>query len=171
MARQELANGDSGLSVRTKLNDMLREIYTDLVSGLTFLGILETGDSVTGSPSQGDFYIVENAATYGGIVCVQYDAIFYNGTGWEKLTGYGDGRLKETLARSSGAPATGDPLDLTIVTHDFTRTYSSAPTIILTKKCDWDIYLVSVSTTQVVIGVGGQGTSTEAEFDYEINVF
>jgi len=179
MARETLVNGETGLSIRNKLNAMMQEIYEDLIAGLNYLGALETGDSVTGSPAAGDYYLVVDS--YSGTPCYgqsdvttvqRHDMLIYNGSDWERLP-YGRSGLNETLLRSGGteAPTPGetDPAEITTITHSLTETYAAAPSVVLVPKCDWDMYISSVSTTQVVVAIGGSGTSDTV--DYEVLVF
>lgn len=109
MAKQTIADGETGLSIRTKLNEMFAELYG------------------------------------------------------------GEGGYKEKLTRSSGTPSTGDPASLTTITHTFVNSYSSAPDVILVPKSDWHVYIVSVNTTTVIVGVGAYGSGST--LDYDLVVF
>lgn len=75
------------------------------------------------------------------------------------------GVISEVLARSGGSPSSGDPAGLDTVTHSFVGSYSSAPYVIIINKCDWHIYISSVSTSQVVVGVGAYGSGTTLDYD------
>ena len=175
MARETLNNNETGLSVRTKLNSMFTELYLYMGSGLTFCGILNSGDSVTGSPAAGYFYFVNEAGTYGGQACVQFDALIYSGSAWALFEGFGGGKLVEVQERSDGTPATWDPLTLSEVVHTLTRTYDTAPEVQVVAKCDWLLYVKSVTlatgVVTVTVGVGSTGVAEEADFDYDLHVF
>jgi len=180
MARQVINNNDSGASVRSKLNSMTDELFNYILAGLTWKGVLNNGDSVTGSPSRGDFYYVNEAGTYGGVSCEQYDAIYYNGSSWQKLTNFGGGRLVEIQTYSDGTPspnpAPDDPLDLNTVTHTLSKTYVTTPKVSIASKCDWAFHRQSVTlaagTVTVVVGVGAYGSVADtSQLDYELQVF
>ena len=79
---------------------------------------------------------------------------------------YTYGFMKATIARSAGTPSTGDPASFDTVTHTITG-YTAAPKVILIPKCDWHVYISSVSNTTIVVGVGiGSGTT----LDYDLIV-
>jgi len=166
MSRTELVNGETGLSHRGKLNNMFEEIYDDLISGLTFLGILEDGDSVTGSPAQGNYYKIDEDGTYGGIACLGADELYYNGSAWQKMAGAAKA-YQELQTRSDGTPSDGDPSDDEI-SHTLTRNYTDTPQVFLQRESDWDIYVKSITnnagTVTVVIGIGASGSATTIDY-------
>lgn len=75
------------------------------------------------------------------------------------------GTIAEKLSRSGGSPSSGDPASLDTVTHSFAGSYSKAPIVVPINKCDWHIYISSVSTSQVVVGVGAYGSGTTLDYD------
>ena len=167
MARTTLSNGQTGKSILTQLNDMFLEIYRSLINGLTFQGVLNTGESVTSTPVRGNWYKIEDAGTYGLIVCSALDELYYNGAAWERLSG--PGLVQEVLAMSTGTPGDGDT-DNTIETHTLGRTYAAIPNVILSNKKDWDIHIQSTAINSgvvtVVVGIGGSGTAVTYDYDF-----
>jgi len=75
------------------------------------------------------------------------------------------GFFSEKLVRSGGTPSSGDPATLDEVTHTLVGSYTSTPVAILIPKCDWHIYISSVNTTTVVVGVGAYGSATTLDYD------
>jgi len=184
--RQDLVNGDTGLSIRSKINDNFEELYALSSSGLNYLGVLSVpGDGIpTSRPDgtdyvAGDYYLIEVAGDYSFVVCNQWDALILNqdGTTWEAFSGNVKGPREEIqystdLGKTISPVGQNDPLEITTITHSFTKTYSVIP------KCDlsctgafWGIYISSITITQVVIGCSGIGDATAATFDYKILVF
>jgi hypothetical protein len=85
----------------------------------------------------------------------------------ELYTGEGRG-FQEKLAYSGGTVSPGgetDPAVINTITHTFSGSYSSAPHVIIIPKCDWWIYISSVSTTQVVIASGSFGGASVLDYD------
>jgi len=172
MPREILANNDSAINARAKINNNFEEVYSDLINGLTYLGILDNGDTLKTSPDTGDYYIANYAKTYSGggksVAVLKYDAAFYNGSAWEVLDGAYIRGYKEAISYSSGTVAPvgeTDPLEITTVTHTFVRTYTTAPYVFVISKVDWLIYISSVSATQVVVGVGSSGGASTLDYD------
>jgi hypothetical protein len=88
--------------------------------------------------------------------------------------------VKETLHRSGGIPATGDPKDLfqaqtDIVHTSVLTTYLTVPVVVPVNKSDWPIFIKSVSLLNgivtITVGVGGMGSAIESDFDYDLNIF
>jgi len=77
---------------------------------------------------------------------------------------YTYGFMKATIARSAGTPSTGDPASFDTVTHTITG-YTNAPKVILIPKCDWHVYISSVSNTTIVVGVGSFGSGITLDYD------
>ena len=85
MSRQELVNGDAGLSFRNKANDNFEELYGFQSTGLLYLGILSVpGDGIPatrpggGSYEAGDYWLITVAGTYSTVACEQYDSLILN---------------------------------------------------------------------------------------------
>ena len=82
--------------------------------------------------------------------------------------GYGGGCVQK-LAFSGGTtaptPSATDPSLITTITHAFGVTYGTTPYVVPIPKCDWSIYVVSVSTTGCVIGCGSTGSATTLNYD------
>lgn len=77
---------------------------------------------------------------------------------------YAYGVFTEKIARSTGTPSTGDPAGLSTISHTITG-YTAAPVVIPIPKCDWHIYVSSVSSSEIVIGVGSYGSGTTLDYD------
>lgn len=174
MSRQPLYNGEPGFDIRTKLNEMFTEIYNDLIDGLNFLGVLNTGDSVTGTPNNGDYYEIGSADTYGSVACAKFDRLIYSAaaTAWQKVESRG-AYYREAhgiIARSAGTPSTGDPRDISEITHTITG-LGAEPEVIISQKCDWHMYIKSKSYNSgtgvmtVVVGVGSSGRDETVDYD------
>lgn len=78
---------------------------------------------------------------------------------------YTYGFLSEKQAFSAGSPGTGDPAGLDTNTHTLTGSYTSTPLAILIPKSDWHVYISSVNTTTVVVGIGAYGSGTTVDYD------
>jgi len=77
---------------------------------------------------------------------------------------YTYGFMKATIARSAGTPSTGDPASFDEVVHTITG-YTLAPKVILIPKCDWHVYISSVTNTTITVGVGSFGSGTTLDYD------
>lgn len=176
--RYVLANGESGADIRTKINNMFQEIYQDLISGLSFRGILTGSETVAGT-TQGYYYFVgqykTGANVYGSGLTTTVnigDGLFYNGSAWEVLTDCWNRGYAEKLTRADGLPAIGDPISIEEITHNFAGTYTVTPDVIPVNKSGVHIWVKSVSITEVVIGVGtGEAESDGSDFDYDLLVY
>ena len=78
---------------------------------------------------------------------------------------YTYGFMSEKQSFSDGSPGTGDPASLTTNTHTLTGSYTSTPIAILIPKSDWHVYISSVNTTTVVVGVGAYGSGSSLDYD------
>lgn len=88
--------------------------------------------------------------------------------------------LLESQQRSDGTPATGDPLDIFqaggTITHVFHEIYLFIPIVTVEPKSDWPVFVKAKPTVTdgiltVLVGIGGQGTAVEADFDYTVLVY
>jgi hypothetical protein len=167
MARQPVLNGDTKLTARTKWNDNIEELYDLVSSGVTFLGILNDEDSVTGAPSAGDYYKIAEAGTYGGIACAAFDELYYNGAAWQRLPGAGKS-YQEWQTHEDADAGAPKPEDEEAV-HTLERTYIDIPAVIVQRRCDWDLYIKSVTidtgVVTVTVGIGSSGSADNLYYD------
>jgi len=75
------------------------------------------------------------------------------------------GFLSEAESFSDGSPGTGDPASLSTNTHTLTGSYTNTPLAILIPKSDWHVYISSVNTTTVVVGIGAYGSGLTVDYD------
>jgi len=167
MARQPVLNGDTGLTARTKWNDNIEELYSLVSSGVTFLGILNNGDSVTGTPSAGDYYKIAEAGTYGTVECEAFDELYYNGASWQRLPGAGSS-YQEWQTHADAIPSAPKPEDEEAV-HTLERTYVEIPAVTVQRRCDWDLYIKTVTidagVVTVTVGIGSSGSADNIYYD------
>ena len=175
MARQILSNGDGGLSFRTKLNDMFEEVYEEIITNfgilsMKFISVLDSvNNTVKSDPDNGDYHLVAEGGTYGGVACYINDILVWSETQdeWQRLP-YGKSGMSESFTFADGTvdpPGETDPSLITSVTHDLEGVYTSNPKVIIVPKMDWDIYIFSISTTQVVMKPGASGSASALDYD------
>jgi len=75
------------------------------------------------------------------------------------------GFLSEKQAFSDGSPGTGEPSALSTNTHTLSGSYTSTPVAILVPKSDWNVYISSINTTTVVVGIGAYGSGATVDYD------
>ena len=190
--RLELVNGDTALSFRNKINDNFEEVYEELTVSLEYLGVLTSSEAGSGNfpatrPAggayeDGDWYYIRDDGSYfapgGTVVCYEGDMLIRNQNSiWERMQGSNKGP-KETIqystdgGKSISPGGETDPYTINTITHTFSKTYSTAPDVLITLiAAFWGLWISSITTTQVVIGCSGIGDATSSNFDYKLLVF
>jgi hypothetical protein len=120
---------------------------------------------------------ISDAAYSDGVASFGVGANIVQATGESDTTNV---TVRETLPRSSGTPATGDPLALFQAGTDIVHVsvlvnYTSLPSVAVVPKSDWPVFIKSATLNSgivtITIGIGGTGTAVEADFDYDVLIF